>query len=205
MEKLEAKLKSLTEKYDSLERERNRVNSIASNLCNESLEIQHEIRLIHDEMRILSGEIDEDVKICLFEDLNRIDKLHSIYKYRAGEIFTLTLNYDESIKRPYNFKINTPSLYQCYIEITTRSKMICDVIRKSFNNDEGSCCSTEKSDVYKMNETTWVTDTDGGRCCTFFKYDAEIAKSLLCPEFDEKTSRDRESIDRRYHLDQYDT
>jgi hypothetical protein len=203
MEKLEGKLKSLTEKYDSLERELNKVNSIASNLSDESLEIQHEIRLIHDQMRILSGEIDENVKICLFEDLNRIDKLHSIYKYRAGEIFTLTLNYDESIKRPYDFKINTPSLYQCNIEITTRSKMICDVIRKSFNNEGGSCCSTQKSEVYKMNETMWVTD--GDRCCTSFVYDAQIAKSLLCPEFDEKTSRDRDSIDRRYHLDQYDT
>ena len=53
-----------------------------------------------------------------------------------------------------------------------------------------------------MNETTWVTDTDGD--CIFFKYDAEVAKSLLCPEFDEKTSRDRDSIDRRYHLDKYD-
>jgi FtsZ-binding cell division protein ZapB len=199
MEKLEAKLKSLTENYDSLQRELNEVKSTASHLSYKSEAIQFEISLIHDEMRRLSGEIDEDIKICLFEDLDRIDKLHSIYKYRAGEIFTLTLNYDESIKRPYDFKINTPSLYQCNIEITTRSKMICDVIRKSFNNEGGSCCSTQKSEVYKMNETMWVTD--GDRCCTSFVYDAQIAKSLLCPEFDEKRSSDNDRTQRRYLLD----
>jgi hypothetical protein len=199
MDKLEAKLKSLTEKYDSLQRELKEVNSTASQLSYKSDAIQFEIKLIHDGMRIISGDIDEDVKICLFEDLNMIEKLHYPYrKCNMGEIFTLALVYDEQLRAPYVFEIKSPSLYQCYIEITTRSKMICDVIRKCFSNSE-SCGSRETSEVYKMNETLWIMDRDG--CCSRnFTYDADLAKSMLCPEFNHETCDDRDSYSRRVRL-----
>ena len=200
MAELEAQLKQLQQEYGSLEREICEVKSRISRLSNDKDNIEFEIKQTHEAiLRLSGGEIDEDVKICLFEDLNMIEKLHYPYrKCNMGEIFTLALVYDEQLRAPYVFEIKSPSLYQCYIEIKTRSKMICDVIRKCFSNSE-SCGSRETSEVYKMNETLWIMDRDG--CCSRnFTYDADLAKSMLCPEFNHETCDDRDSYSRRVRL-----
>jgi hypothetical protein len=198
MDKLESKLKELQGKYDTLEREYNVATSTVGRIALNKGDIEFEIKLIHDEMRRLSGVIDEDVKICLFEDLNRINQLYSVHKRRKGEEFTLELVYDESIQIPYKLEIELPSLYDWYIKITTKSKMICDVIRKCFSKGGGSC-SGEESEISKMNATNWISS--GYDCCTYFEYNADLAKSMLCPEFNEEKEHDEDRYSRRRCLD----
>jgi hypothetical protein len=63
MDILESKLKELQGKYDTLEREYNVATSTVGRIALDKGDIEFEIKQIHDEMRRLSGVIDEDVKI----------------------------------------------------------------------------------------------------------------------------------------------
>jgi len=181
METLVVKQKILEMQYAAIGKQIEEFRSKIATLDEQHCEIKSEIEAINVEMLNMSGALDDDTKYYLYQDLNKIEKLHMAYE-NDDNTFILELQYDATEPK-YNIKMDC-TVTKCKVTVTTSSENVCNIIRKSFTNNP-YCTYDEEDSITKMHTVTWFSGPYG--CCSkSFTYDKQMAKSLLCPLTDEE-------------------
>jgi len=177
MEQLESKLKELRMKHIAIDSEIVAFENTVSQLNVTKEELEYEIIAVNTEILNLSGDLDDDTKLNLYRYLTKIDKIHSTLD--EDDKFVLHLKYNAESGVTYNIDMSGDVSY-IKITITTASKRVVDIIRKSFTNNYKECHDSRQSFFHTMNESMW-TSGPYDCCSASFTYNKDIAKNLLCP------------------------
>jgi len=200
MEALESKVKDLEAWHQANTDKIRELKDIISPLERKNLDITNEINQINDEIARLSGDLDEDTKLRLFHDLNKIEK--RFHTWDRDDVVKIQLNYDEMSEHIYSITM-TGDVRTYIYTIITRSKKIMDVIRQCFTNSRHSIDAVEDDEgvrynIKRMNETFWihgdVSKDDIGKSditkywtgeMLYCRYNKDIAIALLYPDYKE--------------------
>jgi len=200
MEALESKVKDLEAWHQANTDKIRELKDIISPLERKNLDITNEINQINDEIARLSGDLDEDTKLRLFHDLNKIEK--RFHTWDRDDVVKIQLNYDEMSEHIYSITM-TGDVRTYIYTIITRSKKIMDVIRQCFTNSRHSIDAVEDDEgvrynIKRMNETYWihgdVSKDDIGKSditkywtgeMLYCRYNKDIAIALLYPDYKE--------------------
>jgi len=173
MDLLASKLNELQQKYRLICYEINGLDNkkIELRLTQENLEL--EIAEIKRKITNLSVELEGDDHLYLYQDLNKIDRLHSVFK-EDGQ-FTIEL-IEEITGSAYTMDIDC-DIRRCKVTIRTGSKKVAHIIRNAFTNNR-YFGEEEPTFHTKMNEYIWFSGPYGCTSVTF-TYNKDIIKSLL--------------------------
>ena len=200
MEDLESKVKDLQATIKVNEEKIRRLALKISRFSCKNRNILVEISEINREICKLNGDLDEDTKLRLFHDLNKIEK--RFHTWDRDDVVKIHLNYDETSEHIYSITM-TGDVRTYIYTITTRSKKIMDVIRQCFTNSRHSTDAVEDDEsvryhIKRMNETFWihgdVSKDDIGKSditkywtgeMLYCRYNKDIAIALLYPDYKE--------------------
>jgi len=170
---MEIYLKEIEGRYSSLIREIGITNDRAIELESIKDDVELQILALRKKIADNSGELDKDARFYLFQDLNKIHKMCSVYE-EEDDSFTLELKYNEGIDKIYSVEVIGDNR-KCHVTIQTRSKKVLHIVRQCFNN-EGH--HYEDDSLIKADETMWFNGPYD--CCSrSFTFNKDLAKSLL--------------------------